>query len=227
LEAYVAPGSAITVVADLPDVEAAAGLDYSHLRNQHVSFQTGDTTDRRTLDALEILSYQHVIVLGYTDHLGHQEADGRTLITLLHLRQIEVNSGISLSIVSEMLDVRNRELAQVTQADDFIVSDKLISLLLAQVAENKNLNALFSDIFDSDGSEIYLKPAMDYVALGQPVNFYTVVEAARRRGEVALGYRQAAFAQSTEKQYGIVLNPRKSASVAFTHQDCLIVAAES
>ena len=227
LEAYVAPGSVITVVADLPDVEAEAGLDASRLRNQHVSFQSGDTTDRRTLDALGIPSYQHVIVLGYTDHLGHQEADGRTLITLLHLRQIEENSGVSLSIVSEMLDVRNRELAQVTQADDFIVSDKLISLLLAQVAENKDLNALFTDIFDSDGSEIYLKPAMDYVALGQPVTFYTVVEAARRRGEVALGYRQEAFAHTTDRQYGIVLNPKKSGSVAFTEKDRIIVVAES
>ena len=126
-----------------------------------------------------------------------------------------------------MLDVRNRELAEVTQADDFIVSDKLISLLLAQVAENKDLNALFTDIFDSDGSEIYLKPAMDYVALGQPVNFYTVVAAARRRGEVALGYRQEAFAHNTDRQYGIVLNPKKSGSVAFTEKDRIIVVAES
>ena len=63
-----------------------------------------------------------------------------------------------------MLDVRNRELAEVTQADDFIVSDKLISLMLAQVSENKDLNAVFDDLFDPDGSEIYLKPAADYVA---------------------------------------------------------------
>ncbi len=79
-----------------------------------------------------------------------------------------------------MLDVCNRELAKVTEADDFIVSDKLISLLMAQVSENKHLHAVFADLFDSDGSEIYLKPAQDYVALHQPLNFYTVVEAARR-----------------------------------------------
>jgi hypothetical protein len=166
-------------------------------------------------------------VLGYTDTLGAQEADARTLITLLHLRQIEEGSGKSLSIVSEMLDVRNRELAQVTQADDFIVSDKLISLLLAQVSENKDLNAVFSDLFDSDGSEIYLKPAQDYVALGQACSFYTVVEAARRRGEAAIGYRQAANAQNAAKQYGVVVNPKKSDKVSFTDQDRIIVVAES
>ena len=42
------------------------------------------------------------------------------------------------SIVSEMLDLRNRALAEVARADDFIVSDRLISLLMAQVAETKH-----------------------------------------------------------------------------------------
>ena len=84
--------------------------------------------------------------------------------------------------------MRNRELAEVTKADDFIVSDKLISLLMSQVSENKYLMRVFEDLFDADGSEIYLKPAGSYVETGRPVNFYTVVESARRRGEVAIGY---------------------------------------
>ena len=227
LDAYVPTGSKITVVADVSEAQAEIAQLCGSLNNQSVEFRQGDTADRATLNSIQIPDYQHVIVLGYTDTMGPQEADARTLITLLHLRQIEENSGKSLSIVSEMLDVRNRELAQVTQADDFIVSDKLISLLLAQVSENKDLNAVFSDLFDSDGSEIYLKPARDYVALEQDVSFYTVVEAARRRGEAAIGYRQAAHAHNAENQYGVVVNPRKSDKVAFTDQDRIIVVAES
>ncbi len=57
-----------------------------------------------------------------------------------------------------MLDDRNRELAEVTQADDFIVSDKLISLMLSQVSENKQLTEVFDQLFSSDGAEIYLRP---------------------------------------------------------------------
>ena len=132
----------------------------------------------------------------------------------------------SLSIVSEMLDVGNRELAEVTQADDFIVSDKLISLLMAQVSENKFLNAVFNDLFDSDGSEIYLKPAADYISFGPPVNFHTVVEAARRRGESAIGYRKMAHANDSGKQYGVVVNPKKSQSISFVEGDLIIVVAE-
>src|SRR5436190_16525664 len=98
-----------------------------------------------------------------------------------------------------MLDVRNRALAEVTQADDFIVSDKLVSLMLSQISENKELNALFADLFRDEGSEIYLKPAKNYVNPGQAVNFYTVVEAARRRNEVAIGYRVVEHAKDAKK----------------------------
>ncbi len=74
-------------------------------------------------------------------------------------------------MVSEMIDIRNRNLADVTRADDFIVSDKLISLMLAQISENKQLNAVFTDIFDPEGSEIYLKPANAYIETGKTGQF--------------------------------------------------------
>ncbi len=99
-------------------------------------------------------------------------------------------SGKHISVVSEMIDVRNRELAEVTRADDFVVSNKLVSLMLAQASENEYLSAIFDDLLDEKGSEIYMRPAADYVTTDQPVTFYTVAEAARRRGEVAIGYRR-------------------------------------
>jgi len=227
LDSYVAPGSEITVVANLPDAESEITRLCNPLNNQRVTFQSGDTADRSTLESLDIPNYHHVIVLGYTETMKPQQADARTLITLLHLRNIEEKSENSLAIVSEMLDVGNRELAEVTQADDFIVSDKLISLLMAQVSENKHLNAVFNDLFDSAGSEIYLKPASDYIALDEPVNFYTIVEAARRRGETAIGYRQLAHANNSEKQYGVVVNPKKSQPLNFAEKDRIIVVSEN
>ena len=226
LDSYVAPGSILTVVANSEDAHKEIVQLAPLQHNQTVSFQTGDTTDRATLDSLQIDNYQHVIVLGYTDTLAAQQADARTLITLLHLRNIEQSSGKHLSIVSEMLDVRNRELAEVTQADDFIVSDKLISLLLAQISENKDLNAVFADLFDSAGSEIYLKPAADYVALNAPLNFYTIVEAAKARGEIAIGYRQSTHASNAAEQYGVRLNPNKAQSFTLNENDLVIVVAE-
>jgi ion channel POLLUX/CASTOR len=60
-----------------------------------------------------------------------------------------------------------------------------------------------------------------------PVNFYTVVEAARRRSETAFGYRLAAFHTEKEHNYGVVVNPKKSALVTFGEGDRIIVLAES
>ena len=125
-----------------------------------------------------------------------------------------------------MLDVRNRALAEVTRADDFIVSDRIVSLMLSQVSENKQLNAVFADLFDPGSSEIYLKPASEYVALGEPVNFYTVVESARRRGQVAFGFRLGAESGDPAKSYGVRLNPDKSAAITFAEGDKVVVLAE-
>jgi hypothetical protein len=159
--------------------------------------------------------------------LDPQQADARTLITLLHLRDISEKDATPFSIVSEMLDLRNRELAEVAKVDDFIVSDHLISLMLSQLSENGLLFDVFTDLFDPEGSEIYLKPMADYVTLGQPVNFYTVTEAARRRGETALGYRITSELHDSAKSYGIHTNPKKSTEVAFSTEDKIIVLAEN
>ena len=114
----------------------------------------------------------------------------------------------------------------IFEADDFVVSDELISLTLTQISENKHLSAVYTELFDPAGNEIYLKPASNYIALGQAVNFYTVVEAARRRGEVAIGYRVAAEAGHAEKFYGVRVNPTKSKPVTFAEGDRIIVLAE-
>jgi hypothetical protein len=190
------------------------------------SFKPGRVTDRRVLDDLDVAAYNHIITLSYSDTLGPQEADAYTLITLLHLRDIGERLGKQLPIVSEMLDVRNRELAEVTRADDFIVSDMLSSLMLSQISENKELMAVFTDLFDPEGSELYLKPASTYVQPGRPVKFYTVVESARRCGHVAVGYRLLDHAGDASRAYGVRVNPPKSELVTFSERDRIIVLAE-
>lgn len=196
------------------------------LENFHVECLVGDITDRRQIAGLDLDSFAHIIVLSNSDDLSAQKADSQTMMTLLHLRDLAEKTGFQYSIVSEMQDIRNRNLIEVAQADDFIVSDKLISLLLAQVSENKTLNKVFEDVFDPDGSEIYLKPAEYYIALDQPVNFYTVVESASRRGETAIGYRKAAESRDQALAYGIHLNPGKSQQITYSHGDRVIVLAE-
>ena len=196
------------------------------VENIHLSFEVTDTTDRETLQNMDLGQYDYIMLLCYQNYFPIQEADAQTLITLLHLRNFTEKNGQKYKIVSEMLDIRNRQLADITSADDFIVSDKLISLLMSQVSENKFLMRVFEDLFDADGSEIYIKPAKEYVKVGEPMNFYTILESAARKNEVAIGYRVIREAKEANKGYGVYVNPRKSDMFTLTDKDMVIVLSE-
>jgi voltage-gated potassium channel Kch len=223
LAEYVAPGSLTTVVAD----EAVHVPPLADIGDLAVTLQRGDTTSRRVLEALDVASYDHVIVLAYKDDLDAHRADAKTLVTLLHLRDMADRAGVDFAVVSEMLDDGNRELAEITKADDFIVSDKLVGLMLAQTSENKKLTEVFGVLFSSEGSEVYLRPASSYIRAGEQADFYTVLEAARRKGETAIGYRLAALAGDGERRYGVLVNPPKGEVLRFEAGDKIIVLADS
>ncbi|MBX3067596.1 MAG: hypothetical protein KF844_02975 [Cryobacterium sp.] len=220
LDEYVVKGSELTIVSDydLPELPEVSNLKLVKKR--------GDTTSRSELDSLDVPSFDHVIVLAYKDQLESQRADAKTLVTLLHLREIGDLAGTELSIVSEMLDNRNREIAEVTKADDFIVSDKLISLALSQLSENRVLSKVFDSLFSSAGSEVYLRPAELYVNPGESVDFYTIAAAATRFRETAIGYRIASRMHDSSEAYGVRLNPVKSEQLSFSKGDKVIVLAE-
>ena len=142
LDNYVAKGSEVLILADSEiDIEASLTDLKANVKN-------------------------HIILLSYKDGMDVQESDAITLICLLHLRAISEKVNKDFSIVSEMLDIRNRDLGVVAKADDFIVGDNLISLMLSQLSENKDLKKVYDILFDADGSEIYLKPVSRYVKNG-------------------------------------------------------------
>ena len=223
---YLASGSSVTVVADFPLAREAVARECTDCRDLELAVEIGNTTDRRTLNGLGVADFDHVIVMPYSDQLDHQRADARTLVTLLHLRDIvgsdSNGDGHGPTLTSEMLDDRNRELAQVTRVDDVIVSDRILSLMLTQLSENERLAAVFAELFSAEGSEIYLRPAGEYVRLGHEVSFATVVEAASRRGEVAVGVR---ITNDPNDPSGYDLNPPKSRRLSFSADDRVIVLA--
>jgi hypothetical protein len=229
MDNYVTPGSEILVVAEregITDQEFADRFRDLDLKNNALTHRRGDTADRAVLESLDVATFDHIVLLSYIDRFLPETADAQTLVTLLHLRDIQTQLDTHLSIVSEMQDIRNLELAETAKADDFIVSDNLISLMLSQISENRELMRVFDDLFDPDGSEIYLKPAADYVQTGHPVNFYTILESARRKNEVAIGYRLHDLAFESEYAYGVFVNPKKSETLTFSVDDRIIVLAE-
>lgn len=225
LDNYVAAGSQVTIVAEAEGIEEQVDELKTRLEKQKISFTKGDINDKATLVNLKPETFDHIILLSYKD-IDVQESDAKTLICLLHLRNLSEKAGKDFSIVSEMLDIRNRDLGVVAKADDFIVSDNLISLMLSQLSENKDLKKVYDILFEAEGSEFYLKPVSRYVKPGESVNFYTVLESAAQLNETAIGYRISAKSADSENHFGVKINPAKSSSVKFSADDFIIVVAE-
>ena len=225
LDYYVAPGSVVKIVSKFDDPIKTINRLKKEVTNITLEFEVNDTTDRDVLVEMHLEHYDYLILLCYQNYYPIQEADAQTLITLLHVRNLTQKIKSRIKIVSEMLDIKNRILADITSADDFIVSDKLISLLMSQVSENKFLMRVFEDLFDADGSEIYIKPAREYVKVGIPINFYTVLESAARKNEVAIGYRVASESKKPDN-YGVYVNPKKTDVFTLTDDDMIIVLSE-
>lgn len=225
LDEYVAEGSSITIVCLENNIDDDLSGVRKRVKNQKIDLKNSDYSKRKSLVELDITSFDNIIVLS-NNFIAPQEADALTILSLIHIRNLAEQSGKKLNIISEMHDQKNRELAEVTEADDFIISHDLISRMLAQVSETKELKMVFDSLFDSEGSEIYLKDAAEYVESGTPVNFYTILEAASLRDEIAIGYRIVKYAYSSENHYGIVVNPKKSDMITFTSQDKIIVLSE-
>ena len=226
LDQYVAAGSSLLLIS------AAAGLDEQiaalqlTLQHQTIRLVSGNITRRVVLEQIDLAASRNIIVLSATE-LPVQEADANTLITLLHLRNLAEKSAVEVNIVSEMGDSKNRALAAVARANDFIISDNLISLMLSQLSETRELQRVFDTLFSSEGAEIYLKPACDYVRAALPLNFYTLLTAAAERGETAIGYRLMAHKHDAAANFGICLNPNKAERFTLAADDRVIVLANS
>jgi hypothetical protein len=162
---------------------------------------------------------QQIIVLGYRDALSIDDADARTLLTLITLRQTwppGLGEG-HVRIVAELLDQQNLVLADPVGVDDLIVSDALASLLMAQLSERAELQAVFDDLFDAEGAVLQLRPAALFVPTAE-VSFAEVVAAGARLGTSAFGYRLGATGE-------VVMNPAKSARCTLGAGDEVIVVA--
>ncbi|MER5889475.1 NAD-binding lipoprotein [Streptomyces sp. NPDC001941] len=190
-----------------------------------VTHRPGDPTARDTLEALDLADYHAVIILGPDRRPGHDEPDDRTLVTLLHLRARERESGVRVPVITEMTDDRNRLIAPVAPGADFVVSGKMIGLLMTQISQNPQLASVFEELFAPDGNTIQLLPAAGFVRTGHRAAFATVAEAALRQGACAIGYRSAA--RSGEPPWhGVRINPHKAYARSWEEDDQVIVVAD-
>jgi uncharacterized protein with PhoU and TrkA domain len=225
IDTHVLPGSQLHVFGDprLHDfAEIEGGLS---LRNQTLVLHHGDPISRRDIERMMAAGpFDHVMVIGERGLYDVDEADARTLLSLMHVRRLTPSRTGRENIVAEILDPETVDLGGGTSSDsDFIVSQKLISLLVAQLAEDPELADVFADLFSSDGSIIDLFPVADIMPVGE-ATFEEVVRAARDCAATAIGVVCAAGEGHGRVLHGgVMVNPHKDRVLPLAEGDQVIL----
>ena len=214
-DCYVDDGTRVVIVTE-------EELDLSQENYRHISpeIRVETNVNRRRMEELLTEDLDNVLILSNKE-LDAEEADARTLLSLIYLWDIIKKRKHRVSITSEMRRTVNQRLATQSRSDDFVIGSNIVNLLMTQIAENRELTALFEDILDEEGSELYMKPMENYIQLNVPVDFYTITESASRQSHIAVGYKKI-----IDGEMLIVTNPSKKEKVTFVEGDLLIVVAE-
>ena len=191
LDSYVAPGSEAAILAELPLAERAERLwrdTDRRPRNLSLTQLVGSMDARRDLEGAHVEQYDAIIILAdEVDGPGGDRQDSRALVSLLLIRDIQQRRGARrATLISEITDPRTKRLVSVTDASDYVVSNELISMTLAAVAEHRELNAVWMELFSADGCEIYLKPLALYADASERLSFDQLAERARAHSHIAL-----------------------------------------
>ena len=228
IDRHVAPGSQVHVMLDpgLHDASQVAGRISLH--HQELVLHEGDPIDRAAVQrVMGHGPYDHVMLLCERERFDADEADARTLLTLMHVRGITGQGGHEENVVAELLDPNDVELGGPRENHDFIVSQRLISLLMTQLSEGPELAPVFRDLFDSEGAVLAVHPLERYLPPGE-ATFAEVVAAARDWGVVAIGVRARSLQGAVgELGAGIRINPRKDDRLILGDGDGVVVITRS
>lgn len=201
-----------------------------HCPNLKINLIDKSPLSADNLRAVDPFSYDNVIILSQKeDPSSSEEIDSDTLVILLLLRRIFANSGIekkTTQIITQVLNSENQDLIARESVDDFIVSNKMLTMILAQLSEQPKMKKVYGELFKEEGSEIYLKPSEFYFEnLPIDISFAGIINAVQKRNEICIGLRFDEFLNDVDRNFGIMVNPDKEKSYHIDNGDTIIVLA--
>lgn len=217
MEKYVGPNSEFTLL--VPTLDAKDELE--NALNQPSNFiyriVVGNTHSYEVLKEFQYEEYDTLAVFANDQNLM-DTPDEETLLTLLHLQEFKKEVSNFPTIVVELKENKSVDTLEYVDVDDFIVSNILISKLMAQVSENRFLYSVIKELVSDYGHEFYLRRAEAYIQTGNTYPVYALVGAALKKNEIFIGYKK--------KGEPVILNPSKYESVNLSEADRIIVTAK-
>ncbi len=189
-------------------------------QNITIEYVECDTSIRSNIKKLLQNEIEHVLVLS-DDDIDEEISDSKTLLKLIHLRDLAEKEKLKFNITSELKKVENQKLTRVAKVNDLVIGSNIINLILTQVSENRKLACVFTELLQAEGSEIHIRPASNYIKLGVEVDFYEVTKLLQEKNEIAIGYKK-----QSDDYFDIVTNPLKSEKIIFEKGDAIIVLSE-
>lgn len=233
---YLLEGSSIDIMIQNPSETIKNHITFINesYPNLDIILHQENTLAIDNLQKLKPYEYDNIIVLSQNpEEISAEKIDSDTLMILLLLRKIAKIENIDkqknhTKIITQVLNSDNQDLIIQTDVDDFIISNKLITMILAQLSEQPEIKKLYDDIFQEDGSEIYVKPAHLYFdTLPITLSFASILAQARKREEICLGLRWGDLSKDHEQNFGVKLNPEKDKMITLNENDFLVVLAEN
>lgn len=219
---YLISGSQIKIAFPPDDPTAYEQLERIQLSHSETIVVPCDIYSRECLEKLLTDEIDNVLVLSDLS-VSRNESDTKNMMLLLYLRDIAVKRGLRFSMTTEIQNTENQKLISSRESSDYVISRFITAMITAQVSQTRQLAAIFTELLNEEGSEVYLRPAAEYVSLDAQVDFYTASASTARRNEVFIGYRK----KVAPGQYETRINPAKAERIMFSPDDDFIVLAES
>ncbi len=217
---YLPQGSSVIIADDVFSDELTSAINnFKHIQ---VRLITANTTRRNELEALLSDDIEHVVLLS-DDHDDSQTADAKTLLRLVHLQEYATKQNRNFNITSELKNIENYELALTLKVNDLVIGPSIVNLIMAQISQNRDLAIVFRELLRTDGSEIYIEKASQYIPINKSLSFYEITAILSQHNAIAIGYK---IIQENGK-YEIITNPNKSHIVTLSSQDYLIMLANN
>jgi len=123
-------------------------------------------------------------------------------------------------VISEILDSRTKHLINITKISDYVMSNELVSMALAMVAEDKEVAIVLTELFTSEGNEMYIRPVERYINPGEEASFWEMCARVRAVGGLLVGFKGADMER-------VSINPTEKHVPRVWHaDDSLVILAE-
>ncbi len=231
---YVKEGSQIDIMLRAPNDSVVGEIEKINQELEEITINLIEENPltQQGLLAAKPFEYDNIIILsqGGEEKGNEERTDSETIVILLLLRQIfDANREQvgNIKLITEILDSENQALVARTGVNDFIISNRFVSMLLAQISEDVDIKGVYDDLFSEEGSEIYLKPASLYFKeFPVTVNYADMIEIAQQREEICLGVKVKKYEEFLDKNFGVKLIPEKNVEYTLGPDDALVVLAE-